>query len=82
MARVQHANLVPLYDVAMGYEGRPDAALRARRRPVRGPQPLQPLLLLHFQLERFQPRLCDFLDRRTRLAQSDPSIKNVRSLQR
>ena len=58
----------------MGYEGRPDAALRARRRAVSGPQPLQPLLLLHFQFERFQPLLRYFLDRRTRLAQNDGSF--------
>ena len=74
------ANLVPLHDVAMGHEGRPDAALRTRRRAVRGPQSLQPLLLLHFQLERLQSRLCYLLDRRTRLEPNVAIVGQTRSV--
>lgn len=67
MSKDRQTRLVALHDVAEGNDGRPDAALGPCRRPVRRPQPLQPLLLLHLELEGFQPLLGDLLDRGARL---------------
>ena len=67
MAINSQSCLVALHNVAEGDDGRPDAALGPRRRAVRRPQPLQPLLLLHLELEGFQPFLSDLIDRGARL---------------